>query len=93
MATNVTNRKASQSLRGTSVIVTLDSSDAENLPDFSEGMLCTVSSSGDTGTIYSVDYKGNSFKVIPIQPDKTFQSSTGGVYGYLAVDETVSVDN
>lgn len=93
MATVVTNRKASQSLRGQAVIVTLDSTDAENLADFSEGMVCTVSSSSETGTIHSVDYPGNSFKVSPIQPNLTFQSTTGGVYGYLAVDETISVDN
>lgn len=93
MATDVINRKASQSLRGQAVIVTLDSTDAASLPDFSEGMVCTVLSSGETGTIYSVDYPGNSFKVKPIQPNTTFQSSTGGVYGYLAVGETVSVDN
>lgn len=89
MSTNVTNRKASQSLPGTAVLVTLDSTDSAQLANFSKGMLCTNNSSGNTGTIYRVDYEGNSFLVNPIQPNTTFQSS--GTYGYLAVSETVIV--
>lgn len=88
MAT-VTNRKASQSLRGQAVLVTLDSTDAAQLSDFSEGMLCTNGSSGKTGTINKVDYYGTSFTVNPIQPDRDFASAS--TYGYLAVDETITV--
>ena len=90
MSTSVTNRRASQSLPGSAVLVTLDATDALELENFTAGMLCTNDSSGNTGTIHRVDYPGNTFLVSPIQPDKTFQSST--TYGYLAVSETVVVD-
>ena len=90
MATAVTNRRASQSLKGQAVLVTLDSTDAAQLANFSEGMLCTNGSSSKTGTINRVDYEGNTFSVSPIQPDTTFESAT--VYGYLAVSETVTVN-
>lgn len=82
----VTNRKASQSLPGQSVLVTLDSTDSAELENFSEGMLVTHDSSGKTGTIHRVDSFGHSFSVNPIQPDRTF-----GVYGYLAASDTVTV--
>ena len=87
--TNYTNQKASQSLNGQAVLVTLNSADAANLHLLSKGMLCTNNSSGKTGTVYSVDTFGTSFLVSPIQPDKNFESS--GTYGYLAVSETVIV--
>ena len=87
MATQqVTNRKESQALNGQAVVVTLNSSDAAYLDDFSEGMLCTHDSTGKTGTIHSVDYFGNSFRVSPIQMNKDF-----GLYGYLNVNDTVTV--
>lgn len=87
MATQqVTNRKASQSLMGTSVLVTLDSTDAAYLSNFSEGDLVTNDGNNKTGTINRVDYEGISFTVNPIQPDKDF-----GTYGYLAASQTVTV--
>ena len=88
MATNVTNRVASQALNGEDVKVTLDSTDAAELENFDPGMLCT-NASGRTGTINRVDYFGNSFLVTPIQPDKNFESVS--TYGYLAVGDVVSV--
>lgn len=89
MATDFVNQIASQSLRGQAVLVTLNSSDAANLYLVEEGQVCTNSSSGKTGTVARVNVYGNSFWVSPIQPDRTFESA--GVYGYLAVNETVSV--
>lgn len=86
MSQQVTNRKASQALNGQAVIVTLDETDAAYLDDFSEGMLCTHDSTQKTGTIHSVDTLGNSFKVSPIQLNRDF-----GLYGYLAVSDTVTV--
>lgn len=88
MATQITNIKASQALRGQAVIVTLAGDEVDELAGFSEGMLCTHDQSGATGTINRVDYYGTSFSVNPIQPDKTF-----GIYGYLPVDATVTVEN
>ena len=90
MATNFTNRKASQSLMGQAVIVTLDSTDAGNLELLAIGQLATNQSSGKTGTIASVDYYGTSFKINPIQPDKNFSSLS--TYGYLANGEVVIVN-
>lgn len=87
MSTQVTNRKASQALRGTATLVTLDSTDAAELENFSTGMLCTHDQSGRTGTIHRVDYEGNSFLVSPIQPNTEF-----GIYGYLAAAATVTID-
>lgn len=87
MSTQVTQRKASQALMGQSVLVTLNGADSAELENFSEGMLCTHDQSGRTGTINRVDYYGNSFSVNPIQPDREF-----GIYGYLAVNATVTVD-
>ena len=90
MATiQVTNQKASQSLRGQAVIVTLDDTDSAELANISEGDSCVNDSSGKTGTIYSVDTKGHSFKISPIQPDRDFASAS--VYGYLAVNETITI--
>lgn len=90
MSIAVTNRKASQSLHGTAVLVTLDSTDSAQLANFSNGMLCTNGSSSKTGTINSVDYEGTSFTVSPIQSDRDFASQS--TYGYLAVSETVTVN-
>jgi|GEM_PF-2105417 len=87
MATiQLTNRKASQSLMGQSVLVTLDATDALQLDNLSEGQLVTNDGNSKTGTINRVDYPGNSFSVNPIQPDRDF-----GVYGYLAASQTVTV--
>lgn len=90
MATNYTNRLASQSLKGQAVIVTVNSSDAANLWRLSRGQLATNQSSSKTGTVGSIDVYGTSFEVIPIQPDRDFASSN--VYGYLAVGETVIIN-
>jgi hypothetical protein len=86
MSINVTNRLASQSLKGQAVIVTLDGTDSAQLENFSEGQLVTADATGRTGTIHRVDYFGHSFSVNPIQPDREF-----GIYGYLAASATVTV--
>lgn len=84
----ITNRKASQALAGQGVIVTLNAADAGQLGNWEAGDLVTADTSGKTGTINRVDGEGNSFSVTPIQPDKSFDS---GVYGYLAVGQTVTI--
>lgn len=90
MSISVTNRKASQSLRGQAVIVTLDNTDIQNdLPNIIEGQLATNDSSGKTGLVGRVDYYGSSFQVIPIQPDRNFDSVS--TYGYLANGETITI--
>jgi hypothetical protein len=89
MATRqVTNQKSCEALNGTGVVVTLNNTDAQYLADFAEGDLVTADPSGQTGTIDSVDYEGNSFKVVPVQLNRTFNS---GLYGYLAAGQTVTV--
>lgn len=87
MSTQVTNIKASQSLKGQAVLVTLSGSESAELANFSQGMLVTADATGRTGTIHRVDTYGHSFLVNPIQPDKEF-----GIYGYLAANATVTVD-
>lgn len=91
MATqNYTNQKSCESLNGEAVIVTVNGTDAGNLYKLSKGQIATNNTSGKTGTVYSVDVYGTSFKVMPIQSNKNFDSAPS-VYGYLAVSETVII--
>ncbi len=88
MALVFINQKASQALRGEGVRVTLDSSATINyLSQVNKGDNCVVSGTNKKGTVYSVDYKGNSFLVKPNTDNDTF-NSTGG---YLAAGATVTV--
>jgi len=75
-----TNAKASQSLRGQDVTITMDPS-VDSYPDPSWiNNVVSVGSSSKTGIITSVDVNGVSFKVTPIQPDLRFDStSTPGI--------------
>lgn len=89
MAT-VVAQLASQSLKGQSVIVYLNNGDQLNtLPSITVGQTCTNGSSSLTGLVASVDYKGNTFKIDPIQPDKTFASTS--TPGFLAAGETITI--
>ena len=86
----VAAQKASQSLKGQDVIVYLNASDVENnLPSIIEGQLCSNDSSSLTGTVSFVDYNGNTFKITPIKPDKTFASTS--TPGYMASGETITI--
>lgn len=82
----LTNQVASQALRGENTKVTLSAADAANLSSLSVGMLCQGSSFSSKGYIYSIDSVGNSFEVIPAQPDFYF-----GAEGYLKSTVTVTV--
>lgn len=90
MATSYVNRKSSPALAGQAVLVTVNSSDAANLYLLREGQLATNTDNNKTGTIESIDVYGTSFKVTPIQPDRTFDGAPS-VYGYLGVGATISV--
>jgi len=86
----VTAQKASQSLKGQDVIVYLSGAEVvSKLPDIEVGQLCSNDSSSFTGTVSFVDYNGNTFKITPIQPDKTFAST--GTPGYMASGETITI--
>lgn len=82
----LTNQVDSQALRGENTKVTLSSADAANLSSLSVGMLCQGSTFSAKGYIYSIDSVGNSFEVIPAQPDFYF-----GAEGYLKSTVTVTV--
>ena len=84
-----TNQKASQSLNGQAVIVTVADDEVDDMQTISEGMLASNGSSSKTGLVRRVDYYGKSFQVEPIQMDKNFESQ--GTYGYLAVNEAVII--
>lgn len=87
MAT-ITNQVTAQALRGQSVIVTMSSANAASyLSGLTIGQLCTVGATSRTGTISEIDSYGRSFKVTPIQPDKTFDGNTSG---YLTSSDTVT---
>ncbi len=79
------NIKASQALPGQGVLVTVNPSAQPILADIDNRDAAT-SSTGQTGTVRRVDEEGNSFQVMPIQPNTCF-----GVYGYLPVGATVTV--
>jgi hypothetical protein len=88
MPITLTNQVASQALRGQNVKVTLDSTDAAQLPNINIGDVCTISTSSNTGTVFSIDTYGNSFEITPTQPNLT---CIGSVDAYLAVSDTVTI--
>lgn len=82
MAFPLNNTKSSQALRGQNVKITLSAEDAATyLNTLYVGMECADDATTEFfGFIYSIDYKGNSFEVAPIQPDKTFQDALKNGY-------------
>lgn len=82
----LTNQVASQALRGQNVKVTLSTGDAANLSSLKKGMKCQGNTFSALGYIYRVDSVGNSFEVVPAQPDLYF-----GAEGYLKSSVTVTV--
>ena len=79
---SITNTVYSQSLRGQNVKVTVDLT--TQLAEFAQlevGAICTNSSSGKEGLIYSIDSYGNTFEIIPLAPNMNFSNGSGG--GYL----------
>jgi hypothetical protein len=90
MAVSVTNRKTCQSLRAQSVIVTLDTSESENLKDIEIGQKATLDSNGKIGYVCRVDKFGNSFEVNPAMPVKDFASDN--IAGYLMADESITIE-
>lgn len=91
MATvTVVNQLNSEAFKGQSALVTLNTGDTLTiLPNLKIGDVCEVSSSSNLGTIASVDYKGNSFKIIPAQPNFRFDSTS--TPGILATGETITI--
>ncbi len=85
MSEQFTNQRAAQALKGEGVIVTVHPADLDNLQNIDKGQLATITN-GPTGLVHSVDYKGTTFNVSPIQPDRFF-----GVYGFLAYGQVVTV--
>jgi hypothetical protein len=86
---SVTNQKASQALRGESVVITLDATDQSNLANIIPGQACSISGVAVYGTVGSVDSYGISFKVAPLQPNLDFASPTKP--GFLAASETIVI--
>ncbi len=85
MAEVFANQRAAQALKGEGVIVTVHQSQLGDLQEIEKGQLATITD-GPTGLVHSVDYKGTTFNVSPIQPDRFF-----GVYGFLAYGAVVTV--
>lgn len=87
----VTNRIASQALRGEAVKISLDQAETEDdLPLLTVGMTVGIVSSGFTGKICSVDSLGTSFKATPDSPAGNLSSlSTPGI---LAVGELININ-
>lgn len=86
---SVTNRKASQALRGEDVVVTLDATDQANLSSILPGQACSISGVAVYGTVARVDSYGISFEVSPLQPNLDFASTTKP--GFLAASETIVI--
>lgn len=85
----VTNRKASQALRGEDVVVTLNAADQSNLASLLPGQACSISGVAVYGTIARVDSYGISFEVSPLQPNLDFASPAKP--GFLAASETIVI--
>jgi hypothetical protein len=85
---SVTNTTAAPALRGQGAKITLSKAEAATyLSTLIEGQTCTVSSSSNTGQVYSIDLLGNSFIVTPTMPSGRFDSDTPGV---LKATETIT---
>ncbi len=84
----VINQKASQSLRGESVIVTLDATDSLQLPNLNIGDQVLLDN-GKVGIIKFVDTFGHSFKIGPLQPDMNL-STISNINGYLEEGEPIT---
>lgn len=84
----IVNRKDAQALKGQGVLVTLSPDEAAQMENWAVGDLATADTSGKTGTIGRIDSFGNTILINPIQPDRSFDS---GVYGYLGVNEAVTI--
>lgn len=83
----ITNQVASQALRGQNVKVTLNATDAGNtLPTLQIGTEVQENSFNTIGYVSSVDVDGNSFEVVPVQPDKVF-----GGEGYLPATAIIDI--
>lgn len=82
---SLTNNVASQALRGQNVKITLESGYISYIQQIPVGALCNAS--GDlVGYVYSVDYYGNSFEIVPESPNKSF-----GLAGYFLNGESLDV--
>ena len=90
MAIQVTNRVAHQALRGQSVTVTLDSTEALNdLPLLSVGLQAGIVSTGYLGLISRIDEFGNTFDIKPLMPSDNLSSTS--TPGFLAVSELINI--
>lgn len=71
------NTKQAPAFKGTAVIVTLSAADALTiLPQLAPGQTANLDSSTATCTVYSVDYYGHSFKVVPDRPEQWLGTGT-----------------
>lgn len=89
MATVVTNRKASQALRGEAVKVTLDATDSAQLSNMTIGQAATIDSSNNDGYVSRVDLYGHSFQITPNMPNSYLESAAEK--GYLSNSETITL--
>lgn len=87
---SITNTVASPALRGQGVKVTIDTDVQATLDSLTIGQIVTIDQTGNTGTVYSIDYFGNSFEVIPIQPNKRFDGDDPTL-GNLYVTNTITL--
>lgn len=91
MALQVTNTIASSALRNQTVKITLSASEAvSKLPLIVKGQSAGIVSSGVLGTVASVDYFGNSFKITPNMPVTNLSSTSSP--GVLAVSELININ-
>jgi hypothetical protein len=89
MSLQVTNQLASPALKGSAVLVTLNSAESlSKLPQIVAGYKATMGSSANVGYVSSVDIYGHSFEVSPANPDQRFESIEKG---YLMATELVTI--
>lgn len=85
MSVTVLNQVEQVGFKGQSARIYLDQTSVENdLPSIEVGQPVTVQSDTETyGTVYSVDYYGNSFLIVPKSPEMKF--------GYITFQTSISV--
>lgn len=73
MSFSIVNQRSAPAFKGTSVLITLDTTDSAQLVNMTLGQQCTLSN-GKIGYIDFIDLYGHVFKVRPNMPTEQFMS-------------------
>lgn len=83
---SITNKVASQALRGENIKITVDLSTQS--VEFAQLQVGQLLDSGNGGVVYSVDTYGNTFEICPLQPNFNLSDASNG---YFAAESNVDI--